>query len=426
MDNFTDAKNLRSFLTNLLPLFKLKSDCEIFPKQTELTRDEETGNLKPGQFINLPYYGNKRKAINVDGTKFELDQFLKVVESNLVSKEDLNTITNDIDQKIYQGVDGDLVDGPPCLADISKVSNQKGFDGKDRFMYNYHVFVKMKYPDSWEQKVKNAPVKFFEELHANAWDDKKLNAKVKSWKRSEKGYTCNESPLSDFCKKGICVKKKFGVLAGSKGAYPVLTNLRKIEIFEEPEYEFDVTKPDGIGTATVHCKSIEHLNDQRKRRNAIAKAAGFPPPLIKGDEEQAVLEALYATQKIVQPPIGTSPKEKLHDVLHAKINGPRATNDAAFKTGSVLIEGDYAFFKFDKFYERLKAKDWKYKEEKTGRIMETTYRECGIEFLEQKRFPTTKKGKYNASVKNVVQINIKSFEEIPINHTPIKHKTEIM
>ena len=216
------------------------------------------------------------------------------------------------------------------------------------------------------------------------------------------------------------------MLAGSKGAYPVLTNLRKIEIFEEPEYEFDVTKPDGIGTATVHCRSIEHLNDQRKRRNAIAKAAGFLPPLIKGDQEQTVMDALYSTQKTVQPPIGTSPKEKLHDVLHAKINGPKATNDAAFKTGSVLIEGDYAFFKFDKFFERLKAKDWKYKEEKTGRIMELAYRECEIEFLEQKRFPTKEKGKYNASVKNVVQINVKSFEEIPINHKPLKHKTEIM
>ena len=136
--------------------------------------------------------------------------------------------------------------------------------------------------------------------------------------------------------------------------------------------------------------------------------------------------ALYSTQKTVQPPIGTSPKEKLHDVLHAKINGPKATNDAAFKTGSVLIEGDYAFFKFDKFFERLKAKDWKYKEEKTGRIMELAYRECEIEFLEQKRFPTKEKGKYNASVKNVVQINVKSFEEIPINHKPLKHKTEIM
>jgi len=426
MDQFIDAKAVRSFLTNLLPLFKLKPSNEIFPKQTELTRDEETGKLKPGQFINLPYYGGKRRALNIDGTPFEIDKFLEVVEANLVSKGQLEIITTNIDKKIYEGTDADLMDGPPCLADISKISNKDGFDGKDRFMYNYHVFAKMKYPDGWEQKVKNAPVKFFEERHANAWDDKILSAKLKSWKRSDKGYTCTQSPLSDFCKKGICVKKRFGVLAGSKGSYPVLTNLRKIEIFEEPEYEFDVTKPDGIATATVFCRSIEHLNDQRKRRNAIAKAAGFLPPLIKGDDEQKVMEELYKTQTKVQPPIGTSPREKLHDVLHAKINGPRAVNDAAFKSGSVLIEGEYAFFKFEKLYDRLKAKDWKYKEEKTGRIMQHTYRECEIQFLEQKRFPTKEKGRHNSSTKNVVQINIKSFEEVPIHHTKVKHKTEIM
>ena len=426
MDNFIDAKAVKSFLTNLLPLFKLKPSNEIFPKQTELTRDEETGKLKPGQFINLPYYGDKRRALNVDGTPFELDKFLEVVEANLVSKGQLEIITASIDKKIYEGTDADLMDGPPCLADISKISNREGFDGKDRFMYNYHVFAKMKYPDGWEQKVKNAPVKFFEERHANAWDDKILTAKLKSWKRSDKGYTCTQSPLSDFCKKGICVKKRFGVLAGSKGSYPVLTNLRKIEIFEEPEYEFDVTKPDGIATATVFCRSIEHLNDQRKRRNAIAKAAGFLPPLIKGDEEQKVMEELYKTQKTIQPPIGTSPREKLHDVLHSKINGPRASNDAAFKSGSVLIEGEYAFFKFEKFYDRLRSKDWKYKEEKTGRIMEHMYRECELQFLDQKRFPTKEKGKHNSSTKNVVKINLKSFEEVPIYHTKTKHKTEIM
>ena len=72
MNNFIDAKALKSFLTNLLPLFKLKPNNEIFPKQTELTRNEETGKLKPGQFINLPYYGNKRHALNIDGTPFEL------------------------------------------------------------------------------------------------------------------------------------------------------------------------------------------------------------------------------------------------------------------------------------------------------------------------------------------------------------------
>ena len=426
IDNFIWAKDIVSFLINILPLFKLKPNNEIFPKQTELTRDGETGRLKPGQFINLPYYGGERKALNVDGTPFTFEKFLDLVDANLVSKDQLNIITKNIDKKIYEGVSEDFIDGPPCLADISKVAGREGFDGKDRFMYNYHVLVKMKYPDGWEQKVKNAPVRFFEEQHANAWTDQKLKSKITSWSKSEKGYTCNEDPLWSACKKGICVKKKFGVLSGSKGSYPVLTNLRKIEIFEEPEYEFDVIKPDGISKVTVHCRSVEHLNDQIRRRNSISKAAGFLPPRISIAQEQIIMDALYETEQPVQPPIGTSPKEKLHDVLHAKINGPRATNDAAFKSGSVLIEGEYAFFKLEKFFDRLKAKDWKYKEEKTGRIMEHTYRECEIEFLEQKRFPTKEKGKHNSSTKNVVKIHIKYIEEVPIHHTNTKHKTEIM
>ena len=54
-----------------------------------------------------------------------------------------------------------LVDGPPCLAILSKLTKDPAFDGKDRFMYNYHVFAKMKFADNWQQKVMNAPVKFF-------------------------------------------------------------------------------------------------------------------------------------------------------------------------------------------------------------------------------------------------------------------------
>ena len=426
LDKMVDASVIKSFLSNLLSLFNLKPDCEIFPKQTQLTKDSETGQLRPGQFINLPYFGEERKALNVDGTTFTLDQFMKVISANLVTKERLKEITEGIEEKSMEGVDEEFIDGPPCLAAISKLAKNPDFDGKDRFMYNYHVMVKMKYQDNWQQRVMNAPVKYFAGVHANAWDQKFLNQKVKSWNRSSKGYTCTQSPLSEHCKKGICVKKRFGVLAGSKGSYPSLNNLKKIDLDPEPEYEFDVTKPDGIKTATVHCRSVEHLNDQRKRRNAISKAAGFFPPLIKGDEEQAVMDALYSTQKVVHPPIGTSPKEKLHDVLHAKINGPKATNDAAFKTGSVLIEGDYAFFKFDKFFDKLKSKNWRHSEDKTGRMMQVIYKDCEIEFLEQKRFPSKESGKYNSSTKNIIQINVKEFEEVPIHHSQIKHKTEIM
>ena len=135
---------------------------------------------------------------------------------------------------------------------------------------------------------------------------------------------------------------------------------------------------------------------------------------------------LYKTQKLVSPPVGTSPKEKLHDVIHAKINGPKAMNDASFKSGTVLIEDDKAYFKFEKFYDKLRSKNWKYTEDKTGVMMKVNYKKCDIEFLEQKRFPTKEKGKYNTPTKNIVVIDIKEFEDIKINHTTIKHNTEIM
>jgi len=376
----------------------------------------------------LPYYKRtERRALNIDGTPFTLEQFIEVVEVNLVEVKNLDVITEGIDTQIYEGTDEDFKDGPPCLAHLSKIMKDPLFDGRDRFMYNYHVFVKMKYPDTWKQKVKNAPVKYFEERYANAWDDTLLNAKVRSWNRSEKGFTCTKEPISLHCKKGICVKKKFGVLAGSKGTYPELTNLKKIDLDPEPEYEFDIIKPNGISTATVHCRSVEHVTDQRKRRNAIAKAAGFPPPIIKGDEDQTILVSLWKTQEVVSPPIGTTSKEKLHDVLYAKINGAKAQTDASFKTGTVLIEDGHAFFKFNKFYDKLKSKNWKYSEDKTGTMMVKTYKTCGIEFMEQKRFPKKKdQPKSNTPTKNVVKISIKEFENVPIHHTKTKHKTEII
>ena len=52
------------------------------------------------------------------------------------------------------------------------------------------------------------------------------------------------------------------------------------------------------------------------------------------------------------------------------------------------------------------------------------------DFLDQKRFPTKEKGKYNTPTKNVrknlVSINIEQFEDVKINHTKLKHNTEIM
>ena len=90
MAEFVPAALIKSFLSNLLPLFKLKPDCEIFPKQTQLTKDSETGQLNKGNFINLPYFKkSERLAMNIDGTSFTFDQFIAVIESNTVTAENL-------------------------------------------------------------------------------------------------------------------------------------------------------------------------------------------------------------------------------------------------------------------------------------------------------------------------------------------------
>ena len=53
---------------------------------------------RPGQFINLPYFNKtERRALNIDGTEFSFEQFIPLVESNLVDPDELNKITEGID-----------------------------------------------------------------------------------------------------------------------------------------------------------------------------------------------------------------------------------------------------------------------------------------------------------------------------------------
>jgi hypothetical protein len=420
--DFIPAKIIRSFLTNLIPIFNLKPETEVFPKQTELVKDSETGEMNKGNFINLPYFKKtERRALNYDGTEFTFEQFIQLVESNFITAERIKDIDDELEKKVLEGSNAEFSDGPPCLAALSK---NKLKDGRDRFLYNYMVFAKKKYPDNWEEKVMSAPVLYFED--SVAWSKQKLTQKIRSWKQNYKGYTCNQDPIAQHCMRGLCVKRTYGIASDFQDSYPLCANLEKVDLEPEPEYNFDVTLPDGQTVKSVHCKTIEHLTDQRKRRNSIAKYAGFVPPLQKGADDQKILDGLFKTQKVMPPPVGTTPREKLHDNVYQKITGPEAKNDASFKTGTTLIQDGYAYFKFDVFYKKLKNKGWRYQEDKTGSMMLKIYKDCEIDFLDQKRFPTKEKGKHNSPTKNVVMISIKQFEKIKIYHKVTEHKKDIL
>ena len=114
------ASFIRNFLDKLLFTFNLKASTEIFPKQTQLGVGSD-GKAINGNFINLPYYNRKeRVGVNLDGSEFTFDQFIKVVESNTKTKEDLENFSNDLIKLELTGGADEFVDGPVCLQRLSR------------------------------------------------------------------------------------------------------------------------------------------------------------------------------------------------------------------------------------------------------------------------------------------------------------------
>ena len=415
---------IRSFLEKLLLCLQLPPNIEIYPKQTELGQDDE-GNFVNGNFINLPYYNKtERTAFQLDGTKYNYEQFLKVVELNTYTADELDEFAVEHIKEMLAGGGEEFKDGPPCL---QRMTQHKLTDGRDRFLYNYMVFAKKKYPDDWEERVKNAPKKYFAE-NANGildWDDNKTIKKLRSWGKDTKGHTCNEDPIFSYCMKGECRNRKYGYLSDKKRIFPPLSGLQKIT-YPEPEYTFNVTLPDGQTTKEVRAKNIKQIIVQDEVRAIIGNAAGIVPPKIRQNEFQDILDTLFPPKLTTSPPKGTTPDELLEDYLREYLRGPKATNYAAFKSGAVLVEDEYAYFVYQSFYNTLKNKEWKTNKPKTA---EDLIRLFGAEFGISKRFPKTDNSKGSNPPVTVTKVKINKDQASRTSNAeiiPILSQEEIM
>jgi hypothetical protein len=274
------------------------------------------------------------------------------------------------------------------------------------------VFAKKKYPDNWDKKVIQAAQDYFEKNGEgiNDWDEKKIRDKIRSWKKeSTKGHSCTQEPIAAFCMKSECLKRKFGVASDRKNIFPSLSGLVKIE-YPEPEYTFNVELPNGKGSKEVRAKDVKQIKDQEELRALIIKTADVYVPKVKGDEFEAVLHTLFNNLKeIQQPPKGTTPNELLHEYLEEYINGAKAKSYASFKSGAVLIEGKFAYFKYSNFYNTLKNKEWK---ESKARTAETLANEKGkykAEFGIKKRFPRLNNETNQSEAVEVMKIDATQF-----------------
>ena len=207
------------------------------------------------------------------------------------------------------------------------------------------VFAKKKYPESWDKKVLQAARDFIQ--YDEIWGDEKVKDKIKFWKKDTAGHTCYDLPISVYCAKGICIKRKFGIGSNRDTHWPQLSNLIKITYRPEPEYFFDVELGNN-DVVQVHAKNISKMDEVKQMRKLVADSTSIFPPIIKQNEFQKILEGLWATKKDMPPPIGTNPIEILKEALIEYVNGPEATTNTAFESGSVLIEDEHYYFIFQK------------------------------------------------------------------------------
>jgi len=360
------AKDIRNFLEELLFAFKLPQGTEIFPKQTQLKSSD--GTISNGNFINLPYNGDDRKALDIDGTLMPFQKFVDTVKLNLVNPESFKKIKQDLVYAELKGGGEEFEDGPPCLQKLTK--EQMTFsDGRDRFLYNYMVFAKKKYPDTWKKMVLQAGRKYFS--FDEHWTDDHIKSKISSWEKQKKGFTCSDPLLEPNCMKAVCSKRKFGVLSDGKPNYPSLSNLQKINYKPNPEWRVTVENDEGE-TVQLHLKNTYKLTQVHEFKTVLFEQAIIVAPTIKQDQFDLLLKSISSKDKIeiIEPAEGTSPIEILKKLLEKHIFGAQATSFMSFESGRPLVQGKFAWFVFGKFYEKLKNEEWKYDQQKTSFMIE--------------------------------------------------------
>ena len=378
------ATLIRECLQNLLFLFGLSSKTEIYPKQTKLGKNQHNKPIS-GSFINLPYFKKtERRALKPDGTEMELEEFLKVVELNLQTKESLKSMVKKKVSDILTGGPEELHDGPPCLQMICKGVQESGNklkDERDRYLFNYMVFAKKKFPEEWKKKLlQNARDNI---IYDDVWGDEKVKEKIRLWDKDTAGHTCYDLPISVHCAKGTCLRRKFGIGGRGETNWPQVTGLIKMDYKPDPEFLIDVALDSG-DVVQIHAKHIKKIAEMKEMRALIASQTKVFPPLITNKEYQVILDTLWANMRTIKPQAGTSPLEILKDLMIDYVNGPKAKSHASFLSGSVHEEDGYYYMVFTSLFEELKRNDWKQDKQRTSHLIAQHF---NGDFDCKKRFP---------------------------------------
>ena len=324
---------------------------EIFPKQTEILVERgDTGN-----FLNLPYYnGTKglRYAINDSGSSCTLEEFYDLYDVYACTEAQVKEIKIE-EKKIEEA----FPSGPPCLNKLASVGFGEG--SRNNALFNIAVYYKQAHPDSWEDKIVEANLKYMEPKLSNS----EVQQLIKSVNR--KGYDkyrCKDAPINAVCQSGLCRTKRFGVGYGEE-EMPVLGNLTKYKS-TPPQWFLDVS-----GTR-IELKS-EQLYSPPLFALACLDQANLVVPVPKPkDWKQYFLKPMMQNLQEVEPLESLDPMNQITGLLQDWTTNRQSarTIDDIFNKLPFTEEG-FTYFRMDDFFAFCKKNNWDQDKTKTGNLI---------------------------------------------------------
>ena len=382
--DFVPAKLMRDKLMSISAVLGF-GNAEVFPKQIELKSQDDTGN-----FLNLPYFNCKnttRYCFDTIGKAVTIDVFLNAVEVSSLTPKELQDLQ-------IKRPPSEFDDGPPCLESLTK---EKLDDGRDRVMFQFRVYAKKKWPESWTDKLDEFNYKHF--VNPYRHDE------IAKFRKDNKdyGFKCTEEPMCNHCDKQLCKTRKYGI--GTQSMFPQLSDLQIVEL--DPKiFRLNV---DG---ERVELKA-EELQEQRLFVRACMNQIHKFPPTIKPKDYKDMVSMLMLNPEIIEAPTGASKLEQLAQHLENYCTSRTAEGSTKedMESGNVWNKDDHHHFIFTHFYHKfLHRHKWT---EKYDITILWLLEHCGCDHI-----------RMNIGKKKLSVIKLKQFEKEQIKIKERKFKKE--
>ena len=326
---------------------------EIFPKQTEILVERgDTGN-----FLNLPYYNDTkglRYAIDDNGNALTLEQFYTAYDKFSCTRGDVEGIRV-AEKKRTEA----FPLGPPCLNKLAATGFGQG--SRNNALFNIAVFYKQSEPDTWEDKIVEANLKYMDPPLSNS----EVQQLIKSVNR--KGYDkyrCKDAPINSVCQSGLCRTKRFGVGFGEE-EMPVLGSLTKYTS-NPPQWFLNVDK------TRIELKSEQLYNPGMFALACLDQANKVVPVPKPKDWKQHFLKPMMQDLQEVEPLESLDPVNELTGLLQdwtTNRQSARTWDDILNKLPYTDEKREFTYFRMEDFYNFCKRNHWEKDKNQTGNLI---------------------------------------------------------